>query len=273
VLSGIYVIKNKLNGKEYYGQAFDLKRRMSESHKECKRISSALKKYGKECFEIKLILYCEKWELNRLEMACIRAFHSHISEGGYNIAWGGNAPMIGRKHSIVTLKKYKDGRRKGKNNPSYGTTRSDSAKKTIGKANSGRIVTDETRQKMSDARRGEKNYNYGKRGTLSLRYGTHHTEKTKRLISVSQSGENSYNYGKAGEKSPTFGIKHPSATSKYFGVSKKINKRYIYWVARIKENYKAIHIGYFKTELKAALAYDKYIKENKINRPLNFTSL
>ena len=43
--SGIYCFENKLNGKKYIGQAFDLKTRMAEHHKECKVLRQAIEKY------------------------------------------------------------------------------------------------------------------------------------------------------------------------------------------------------------------------------------
>lgn len=52
--------------------------------------------------------------------------------------------------------------------------------------------------------------------------------------------------------------KKVGTVSKYKGVTK--NRRYT-WKARLKKNYQTIHIGTFKTELEAALAYDKVAKE------------
>ena len=73
--------------------------------------------------------------------------------------------------------------------------------------------TEETKQRMSVSKLGEKNPNYGKTGTLSHNFGrihtdsakqkmslSHagktHTDETKQKMSASQAGEKNHNYGK-----------------------------------------------------------------------------
>ncbi len=102
VSSGIYVIENKETKQQYYGQGLDVEKRMWHDHRNCDYIYSTIKKYGEEMFTRKVFIYCEEWELDRLEIACIKIFHSHVSEGGYNISWGGSAPMKERHHTSVT---------------------------------------------------------------------------------------------------------------------------------------------------------------------------
>ena len=41
------------------------------------------------------------------------------------------------------------------------------------------------------------------------------------------------------------------------------------WQCVIGVNYKAISLGYFDTERKAAIAYDKYVLKNNLKRTLN----
>lgn len=49
-----------------------------------------------------------------------------------------------------------------------------------------------------------------------------------------------------------------NSTSKYLGVSlKKIRGGYLYWIASISINNKSKHIGTFKNEIDAAIAYNK----------------
>lgn len=66
-----------------------------------------------------------------------------------------------------------------------------------------------------------------------------------------------------------FRSKRKKASSKYFGVTyRKENKA---WRSRYMINYKNYLIGEFKSEIEAAKAYDKKIKELKLDRPLNFS--
>jgi group I intron endonuclease len=114
MICGIYVITNKINNKEYYGKSVDVKNRMKRSHHDCPVIVNAIKKYGEENFDRHVIIYCEEWELARLEIACIKIFHSHVSEGGYNVTYGGEGSK-GFKHTKESLEKMS-----GKNNHNYG---------------------------------------------------------------------------------------------------------------------------------------------------------
>lgn len=243
---GIYLIKNKFNGKEYYGQGIRVEKRMNESHRSCDAIDRAIKKYGKENFDRKIVLYCEEWELERYEMTCIKVFHSHISEGGYNISLGGDAPMRGRKHrpeSIELMCKINA----GENNPRYGVP-----------------VSKESRDKMSKSRTGEKNGMFGRSGESAPAYGRIHSDEWKRNMSEKLSGKNN----------PIFGRKSSNSSSPYFGVMRlkgkmeEILKKC--WFAGIKQGGKMKKIGSFYEELDAARAYDKYIIEHNLPNPLNF---
>jgi len=279
--SGIYVIRNKESGKEYYGLAGNLEIRMKHPHRECRVIGRAIKKYGKENFNRRVVLYCEKWELERYEVLCIKIFHSHVSEGGYNLSRGGNRPAAGIHPTEETLIKMRKPRPQiaGKNNPRYGVP-----------------ITDKTRKQMSESHKGEKSYNYGKFGKDSSAYGTRRTDEQRKAISERTKGEKHPQYGKhrtdavkklisdanknpsdetrkrkseshKREKNINFGKKVSGAASLYYGVCIAKNKGYIYWQCRTENKY----LGQFKTEIDAARTYDKYIIENNIvDRPLNF---
>ena len=95
---GIYCIENMINGKKYIGQSIDLQHRLN-----CKRgrlaLDNAIKKYGEDNFKKYVLIYCEPHDLNRLEIECIKTLHTHVSENGYNISWGGSSVMEGRHHT------------------------------------------------------------------------------------------------------------------------------------------------------------------------------
>jgi len=76
-----------------------------------------------------------------------------------------------------------------------------------GEGSSGCIPSDETRRKLSDAQKGEKNHNYGKifseehrRKLSEASKGRTHSEETKRKQSEVKIGKNNPNYGKSHSK-------------------------------------------------------------------------
>jgi hypothetical protein len=66
------------------------------------------------------------------------------------------------------------------------------------------------------------------------------------------------------------GKKLSNSTSIYIGVCQRKYKTKTYWVARFADKRIHIYVGAYKTELEAALAYDKYVLGHNLSRPLNF---
>ena len=157
----IYLITNKITGKKYVGQTIHkLKDRWNWGH--CSKVKNkseyyihrAIRKYGVENFKIEQILECYSKEmLTIMETFKIMVNHSHCSEGGYNLTWGGeDNPMFNPE----IIKKSVNNRPSfvGKNNPMYGRKHTDEAKKKIREIHKGKIVSEETRRKMSEAKKG-----------------------------------------------------------------------------------------------------------------------
>jgi len=154
--SGIYCIENLINHKKYIGQSYYLNKRIGSNHKGCDALFSAFEKYGRENFVSRIVLYCEIEELDYYEVECIKIFHSHYGDWGYNICWGGNAPVRGRTLSDEWKRKISDALKgrpvsknslrallenrpdmKGDKSPLYGIPISDWHKKRLSEANSG----------------------------------------------------------------------------------------------------------------------------------------
>lgn len=82
-------------------------------------------------------------------------------------------------------------------------------------------------------------------------FGHRHSEESKKKMSEAMSGK-----------------KFKKSSSCYFGVSfNKLSKK---WIVSIFLNKKSKYIGRYKEEIDAAKAYDKYIIENNLLKPLNF---
>lgn len=94
IMTRIYLITNLLNGKQYVGKTkYTLAHRFSQH---CNNnyyntyIHNAIKKYGKENFKIEQLCTCDDSCWRELEQFFIRQYHTHYSEGGYNITFGGD---------------------------------------------------------------------------------------------------------------------------------------------------------------------------------------
>ena len=140
--TGIYKLTHKESGKIYIGQSKHLKRRLNE-HRRCEKsndkegsqsvVRRAIKKYGFDAFDFEIILYCDEGEYMNLMETKLIQFYDCLVPKGYNVRDGGNKVFI-----------------------------SEEGRKRISKANSGRIVSEETRLKLSES--GKKAYLNNPRG-------------------------------------------------------------------------------------------------------------
>ena len=107
----IYIITNKVNGNQYVGQTIrSLETRLSD-HKKSAELGEnyylycAIRKHGWINFEARVIDDSATTldELNTLETKYIKEYHTHYSEGGYNMNYGGDtntmfSPVVAQKH-------------------------------------------------------------------------------------------------------------------------------------------------------------------------------
>ena len=129
--TGIYKLIHRESGKVYIGQSKHLKRRLSE-HRGCESkenhkgsqsvIRRAIKKYGFDAFDFEIVLYCEEGEYMDLMETKLIQFYDCMVPKGYNVRDGGNKIFI-----------------------------SEEGRKKISKANSGRILTEEHKKKLSES--------------------------------------------------------------------------------------------------------------------------
>ena len=125
----IYIFTNLYNQKQYIGQTWNIKRRLREhfaGYGYAKLLKRAIEKYGKNGFETKVIYYSDNQiELNEKEIHFIKLFRS-LAPNGYNLALGGASG-----------------------------NHSDETKKLIGSYHIGKLVSIETRNKLSKALKGK----------------------------------------------------------------------------------------------------------------------
>lgn len=247
--TGIYCIENRINGKKYIGQAYNIERRLYEHEYHLKRgtdhsgvLQRAVNKYGIENFDFYVLEECDTSEMNDREIYWISYYQTNNKEYGYNLSRGGEMSLLGYKFPPEFGKKISMVKK--------GTKLTEEHKRKISQAQKGKVLSEETRQRISDARSGEKHYFWGKK----------HTEETKQKMKDARHGTNA----------PWFGKKSSNASSKYFGVVRRVKGERVYWVASIKLYREKHHIYFGKDELEAARAYDAYVIANGLPNPLNF---
>lgn len=98
-MTGIYGIKNKINGKIYIGQSINIPRRWGDHKKRSGSnlkenqdniLYKAIRKYGLENFDFIIIEECNKEKLDEREIYWIKKHNSTDKNKGYNISLGGS---------------------------------------------------------------------------------------------------------------------------------------------------------------------------------------
>ena len=165
--TGIYKLTNRENGKIYIGQSKHLKRRLNE-HRRCEKsddkkgsqsvVRRAIKKYSFDAFDFEILLYCQEGEyMNLMETKLIQSYDCLVPKG-YNVRDGGNKVFM-----------------------------SEEGRKRVSKANSGRIVSEETRLKLSESGKkaylnNPRNEEWNKKLSVALT-GKKKSDKTKNKMS------------------------------------------------------------------------------------------
>lgn len=140
-LGFLYTIKCKTNNKLYVGITNDVAKRWNKHVYDTKHnspcvIHRAMKKYGIDNFSIIVLQqFISKEDLCANEILFIKILNSHVSVGGYNETFGGEAPMMGRKHSAES-RKLMSKKLKGRISPNKGKKASSQTKKLLSKSHS-----------------------------------------------------------------------------------------------------------------------------------------
>jgi group I intron endonuclease len=175
-ITGIYLLRNLINGKIYVGKSVNIKRRMYQHSKPetyhkggaNTPIVRAIKKYGFENFSIEILQIFEGEEKDKeiieSEIFWIKKLKSNNFETGYNLLLGGT-DWTGYSHSDTTkqiLSEKAAERYQGENNPMFGKKHTKESKEKIS-----------NNRKQNKVAVGENNPFFGKV----------HSDETKRIIS------------------------------------------------------------------------------------------
>lgn len=164
----IYITTNIKNGKKYLGK---------DTKNDPNYLGSgvilklAIKKYGKENFKKEIIEVCQDQNELKLREKYWLDFYD-----------AGNNRMFYNWHNHST------GSPKGKKHPNYKKPLSNYARRKLSEFNRGKVLSEETKRKMSESQTGEKNHMFGK---------THSNEARLKLRNAN-----------IGTKNPMFGKSH-----------------------------------------------------------------
>lgn len=158
----IYQVTNLSNNKKYIGQTNNLNKRIFDHISSSKRkddnsyFHKAIRKYGIKKFKWEILCECDDIQLDMMETFKIMVNHTHYTEGGYNLTWGGQGTRgykftskqienckkshIGYKQPKSTREKRKlsmlgKNKRFGKENNRYGIPHSEQTKQKISDKN------------------------------------------------------------------------------------------------------------------------------------------
>lgn len=113
-ISGVYIIRNIINGKVYIGSSKDITHRWSlhksdlnKNKHHSRHLQTSWNKYGKENFEFKILEKVNEDILCEIEQKYIEFYKSHKRNNGYNINPNAGS-SAGRKVSEETKKKASD---------------------------------------------------------------------------------------------------------------------------------------------------------------------
>jgi len=152
---GIYTVINKVNGHQYIGSSANIERRwgvhlckLRKGNHHSNHLQNAWNKYGEEKFEFVVLLECNKEQLLDSEQETIDSIKPI-----YNLCPVAGS-VLGIKRSLETRRKTSEA---NANNPNMlGHYPSEETRKKLSEARKGRVFSEETRMKISMANKGRK---------------------------------------------------------------------------------------------------------------------
>lgn len=174
----LYLITNKINGKQYVGQTtVSLESRWTNHLKRAQynpqhsALSQAINKYGSHNFSLETISqHDSQEELDAAEIEAIKIYNS-LSPTGYNLQTGGS----NGKPSEETRRKMAESM--------TGFKHSEDTKQLLREKATGRKLSEEHKRKISEGLMGKYTHNERQRDALDVARRRPKSEETKRKIS------------------------------------------------------------------------------------------
>lgn len=187
-MQGIYLIRNKVNGKVYVGQSINVFERFEGHLKDLRRnkhhsphLQQAFMKYGEKVFEHSVLEeVLDETRLESREQYWIDFYDSMNREKGYNMRGAGLHGKLSEEtkkkisESVKKLEISDEARKKisqavsGNKNGMYGKNHSEETKIKISNSKKGQVISKEARIRASETKKlrgsliGEKNGMFGK---------------------------------------------------------------------------------------------------------------
>lgn len=173
-MSGVYQITSLINGHRYIGSSVSLQKRRATHFSFLRKnrhtnayLQRAYNLYGADNFEFKVLLLCDPENCIIYEQAYLDALQPE-----YNLLRTAGSSL---GHVMSEKSRAKMGLAHVGNQVNLGRILTEETKRKISETKSGKTVGEETKRKMSNAQTGENNAFYGR----------HHTEETKLKMSES----------------------------------------------------------------------------------------
>jgi group I intron endonuclease len=174
----IYKATNILNGKSYIGKTVKTMESRKARHKrEAEKdyytnslFHRAIRKYGFGAFQWQELTECiDEADLNYMETFMIVSHCTHMSDGGYNMTWGGTggdtwSGCLNREERARKISEANKGKKRtpeqnkkqseirtGEKHKSF----SEEARKNMSKARTGRRLSEESKRKIGDKHKGK----------------------------------------------------------------------------------------------------------------------
>jgi group I intron endonuclease len=178
IICGIYKITNIATNEIYIGQSYNfylrkyehLRRMRNHTHFN-KYLQKAYNEYGEENFKFEIILICERTELTYYEQKLVDLYNPD-----YNICKECVDSTLGFRHT-------------------------EESKALMSKIKTGKKFSDETRKKISDGNKGEKNGMFGHKFSDEEILKMSETRKGRK---ISEEGRKNISEAKKGDKNPNY---------------------------------------------------------------------